>query len=168
MNELKMRFKKDRMFRMMVYGLALVLTFVNCPLVTRLASGALSHASGGMKVYLIIQTAILGGVTLGLYYVSNGIGAFVLVTSFLTKIAAGFTAVMAALTSWALGLGVLLQLILPPMIIAGGVFMGIALAMAFPAVFVPLMATIARLGDREMEEEEILKKGLRRVHERQE
>ena len=73
---------------------------------------------------------------------------------------------MAALTSWALGLGVLLQLILPPIIMAAGVLMGLIFAMALPVVFVPLMGFIARLGDTEEEDERILAKGLNKIHER--
>ena len=166
MNELRMRFKRERMFRLAVYGLALALTFVNFPLVTSLTGGIWGHLDWGGRMVLLAKTIILGVATLGLYYVSNGIGAFVLVTGFLARLAAGFTALMAALTSWALGLGVLLQLILPPIIMAAGVLMGLIFAMALPVVFVPLMGFIARLGDTEEEDELILAKGLNKIHER--
>ena len=166
MNELRMRFKRERMFRLAVYGLALALTFVNFPLVTSLIGGLWEHLDWSGKMVVLARTIILGVATLGLYYVSNGIGAFVLVTGFLARLAAGFAALMAALTSWALGLGVLLQLILPPIIMAAGVLLGLIFALALPVVFVPLMGFLARLGATEEEDERILAKGLNKLQER--
>ena len=51
----------------------------------------------GFKFLLLLATAVSGALTLGLYYVSDSIGVFIGVVSFLTKIATGFTAVLAAL-----------------------------------------------------------------------
>ena len=143
---MRMRFKEDGTFRMMVYAVALVLTIVNCPLVSVLAAGGLGRVGLGFKFLLLLATAVSGVLTLGLYYVSDSIGVFIGVVSFLTKIATGFTAVLAALTSWMLGLGILLQVIMPPIIMVAGALMGLMLGMMLPVVFVPLMGFIARLG----------------------
>ena len=55
--------------------------------------------------------------------------------------------VIVALTSWMLGLGILLQVIMPPIIMVAGALMGLMLGMMLPVVFVPVMGFIARLGE---------------------
>ena len=66
MSELRMRFKRERMFRLAVYGLALALTFVNFPLVTSLTEGIWGYLDWGGRMSLLAKTIIVGAATLGL------------------------------------------------------------------------------------------------------
>ena len=137
MGELRGKFQENRKFRMQVYLAAAIMTLINIM--------ALSlFGRFGANPLSTLGLVITAGGTLALYYISDGITAFAALMTVISKIASVFAKGMTFLTAWAVGLGVLLQILIPVFAVGGVLLFGLVFAYTLPIVFVPVLHMIGR------------------------
>lgn len=145
LNDWKVRFPKEKKVRMKVYLVAAVVT-----LVMQFAAWCML---GGSFLGAVVTVASVGA-TLALYYVSGGFCAFLVVMRCISKAAYWICSVLAFLTAWMVGMGLVVQILLPPMIVMCCCMTGVMMALMMPGVFVPMLYVVSKLLEKLGDEDE--------------
>ena len=138
MKTLKMlrgKFHIERNFRLQVYLITLIFTFVNMLTFVQWKD---------MNSPWAVPALLISGIfTLGIYYITDSIRSFVKIVRTLSKIAKVFAQILGTLTAFTLGLGRIFGICMGYAGVAMVVMVGVVLAYILPIVFVPALSFIS-------------------------